>query len=82
MRRGVGKIRHLETGSLWIQTAVAAKRFELTKVDGKKNEADLMTKFVDRVTLARHLQALHMRISRTRPQSAPKALDGSTLHDH
>ena len=82
VRRGVGKIRHLETGSLWIQTAVAAKRFELTKIDGKKNEADLMTKFVDRVTLARHLQALHMRISRTRPQSAPKALDGSTLHDH
>ena len=79
VRRGVGKLRHLETGSLWVQAAVAAKRFILSKVDGKKNEADLMTKFVDRATLVRHLQALHLKMSRQRPESAPQALEH--LHD-
>ena len=80
VRRGVGKIRHLETGSLWVQAAVAAKRFALSKVDGTKNEADLMTKFIDRATLVRHLAALRLRVSKERPKSAPQALDGSALH--
>ena len=53
IRRGVGKIRHLETGSLWLQQAVAQKRFLVTKVDGKKNVADILTKPVDRTTLQR-----------------------------
>eukprot|EP00973_Karenia_brevis_P017389 2384178-Karenia_brevis.AAC.1 len=57
-KRGVGKIRHLETGALWIQSALANKRFSLSKVDGKKNVADILTKYVDKATLAKHLITL------------------------
>ena len=79
VRRGVGKVRHLETGALWVQAAIEAKRFEIGKVDGKKNTSDLMTKAVDRETLSRHLVALCMKISRTRPIEAPGAIEGSTI---
>jgi hypothetical protein len=40
-RRGCGKVRHLETPTLWVQKAVQDKRFTLHKVDGKRNPADL-----------------------------------------
>ena len=74
IRRGVGKIRHLETGSLWLQQAVAQKRFLVTKVDGKKNVADILTKPVDRTTLQRLLGALHFKMSQRRSDLLPKSL--------
>ena len=43
-RQGLGKLRHLDTHTLWVQQAVRAKRFEIRKVLGDKNPADLMTK--------------------------------------
>ena len=57
-RRGVGKARHLETGSLRLQAAVAAKCFAFSEPDGETNPPDLLTKFVDAGTLPRHLAAL------------------------
>ena len=33
-RKGLGRIRHLDTQSLWIQDAVRSKRVALTKVPG------------------------------------------------
>jgi len=43
-RQGLGKLRHLDTHTLWIQQAVRTKRVDLRKVDGEKNPADLLTK--------------------------------------
>ena len=43
-RQGLGKLRHLDTHTLWIQQAVRSKRFALHKIDGLKNPADLFTK--------------------------------------
>ena len=43
-RQGLGKLRHLDTHTLWVQQAVRARRFELRKVPGESNPADLMTK--------------------------------------
>ena len=74
VRRGVGKVRHLETGALWLQAAVSAKRFAVKKVDGKKNVADILTKYVDRETLTRHLVALNCRVSQVRSSALPNAL--------
>eukprot|EP00971_Amphidinium_carterae_P316995 6301827-Amphidinium_carterae.1 len=42
-RRGCGKIRHLQIPTLWLQSAVQRKLFEMTKVHGPENPADLMT---------------------------------------
>ena len=79
VRRGVGKVRHLETGSLWVQAAVAAGRFTLVKVDGYKNPPDIMTKHVDAVTLQRHLATLRLRVSHERPATAARSLVGGAL---
>ena len=43
-RQGLGKLRHLDTHTLWIQQAVRTKRVDLRKVDGERNPADLLTK--------------------------------------
>jgi hypothetical protein len=43
-RQGLGKLRHLDTHTLWIQQAVRTKRVDLRKVDGECNPADILTK--------------------------------------
>ena len=43
-RQGLGKLRHLDTHTLWIQQAVRSRRVDLRKVPGEANPADLLTK--------------------------------------
>ena len=43
-RVGIGKIKHLDVGWLWIQDLVKAGEVTLKKINGKVNPADLMTK--------------------------------------
>ena len=43
-RAGLGKLRHLETHTLWVQEKARAKAFQLRKVKGEANPADLFTK--------------------------------------
>ena len=43
-RRGLGKLRHIDTQCLWIQQKVRSKAIELRKVRGDLNPADLFTK--------------------------------------
>ena len=49
-RKGLGKIRHLHTQSLWVQDAVRDKRVFLDKVPGAYNPADMYTKHLDAQT--------------------------------
>ena len=46
-RKGVGKIRHLHTQSLWVQDKVYNKEVLVAKVPGKSNLADFGTKHLD-----------------------------------
>ena len=43
-RQGLGKVRHLDTHTLWIQQAVRSGQVDLRKVDGDVNPADVFTK--------------------------------------
>ena len=43
-RQGLGKLRHLDTHTLWIQQAVRTKAVDLRKIAGEVNPADLFTK--------------------------------------
>jgi len=45
-RQGLGKLRHLDTHSLWIQQAVRTGRIVVRKVKGTENPADLFTKHI------------------------------------
>ena len=43
-RRGVGRVRHLNTQVLWVQEAVARRELTFVKVTGIENPADMGTK--------------------------------------
>ena len=43
-RQGLGKVRHLDTHTLWVQQAVRVGRIDLRKISGESNPADLLTK--------------------------------------
>ena len=43
-REGVGRIRHLETKSLWVQKGLKEKKFQLMAVDTQNKAADIHTK--------------------------------------
>ena len=60
-RRGVGKIRHLETGALWLQQAVSQRKFLVSKIDGKINPADALTKYLAGDDLMANMKSLNWR---------------------
>ena len=70
-RRGLGKIRHLATADLWVQDKVRAGDFRLEKVAGSENVADILTKYVDRSTLQKHLASMGLRAETGRAELAP-----------
>ena len=71
-RKGLGKVRHLDVADLWIQDKLRAHELELHKVAGPSNPADMLTKYVDKNTIAKHLERLGMRFEGGRAESAPQ----------
>ena len=72
-RQGLWKLRHIDTRSLWIQQKLMANAFELRKVRGEVNPADLFTKHLsseERITNLMRL--LGLRFSGGRAETAPK----------
>ena len=61
-RRGVGKVRHLHVGTLWLQQAVHERRLRLQKQPGQENVADLGTKHLAAATLEHCIQLAGMRM--------------------
>ena len=57
-RRGLGKVRHMETGYLWLQDLVADKKLVVAKVKGTENPADLGTKHLKAEDIDKHLSRL------------------------
>ena len=47
MRRGVGRVRHLDARLLWLQQLCAEGVVQVRARPGEHNEADLGTKMVD-----------------------------------
>ena len=44
IRSGIGRVRHLEVKTLWVQAALRDGRFVLKKVPGTENPANVLTK--------------------------------------
>ena len=57
-RRGVGKVKHLETRTLWVQDQVERGRLKVKKIDGPSNTADVLTKYLPARTLTNLLRRL------------------------
>ena len=70
-RRGLGKIRHLHVADLWVQDRVKRGDFILTKVAGSDNPADILTKYVPRDVMAKHMTFMGIAPEDGRAASAP-----------
>ena len=70
-RRGLGKIRHLETADLWIQDKVKTTEIHLGKVDGKLNPADMLTKHISGPEIITNLSRLQVIPEEGRASIAP-----------
>ena len=68
---GLGKIRHLATADLWVQDRLRSGDFKLEKIAGSENASDILTKFVDRPTLLKHMATLGLRAEEGRAALAP-----------
>ena len=71
-RRGLGKVRHLAVSDMWIQDRLASGGFQISKVLGADNPADILTKAVDRACLEKHLSRLQLRCEEGRAESAAR----------
>ncbi len=76
-RQGLGKLRHLDTQTLWVQQAVRTGRVDLRKVLGERNPADLLTKHSLSRARLEMLVGLHgCRYLEGRAETAPKTRKG------
>ena len=78
-RQGLGKLRHLDTHTLWIQQAVRTKRVDLRKVDGECNPADILTKHsISRQRLESLIALYGCKYLGGRAESAPQLREGES----
>ena len=78
-RQGLGKLRHLDTHTLWIQQAVRTRRVDLRKVDGEANPADLLTKHsITRQKLENLVALFGCKYLGGRAESAPLVRKGDS----
>ena len=70
-RSGIGKVRHLATGQLWVQDRIRTKDFELYKVAGTDNPADMLTKHLARESLDKHVSFSGLIRTAGRADTAP-----------
>jgi hypothetical protein len=71
-RAGLGKLRHLETGYLWLQAAVKSKKLQVRKVLGTENPADLLTKHLSASDMWKNLERLSMNAESGRTGAVPQ----------
>ena len=71
-REGLGRIRHLDTKSLWLQQALRKRRLGLGKVLGNGNFLDLMTMHVDSKLLGEHVRCMGCEFAAGRAELAPQ----------
>ena len=78
-RQGLGKLRHLDTHTLWIQQAVRTGRVDLRKVPGEQNPADLLTKHSNsRQRLEELVKLFGCRYLGGRAPNAPQVRQGES----
>ena len=63
LRKGAGKIKHLEVRQLWCQAMVEKYNIEVLKIPRKMNLADALTHAVPRRSMDLFLEAVNVYIS-------------------
>ena len=71
-RKGLGKVRHLDTNLLWVQDKVKSGELIIVKVFGERNPADLLTKHLDHTKIMEFVGATGCTVCGGRADSAPR----------
>ena len=71
-RKGLGKIKHLETRTLWVQDKVDEGTVKVKKINGDQNTADILTKYLSSLKLRALLANLPVTESEGRHPLAPQ----------
>jgi len=59
-RRGAGRIRHIQTPTLWIQQLVSSRQMSLRKIKGTSHTPDMLTKHMTAARIQQFLSQLSM----------------------
>ena len=70
-RRGLGQVRHMAVHYLWVQERVKNGDITLSKVWGKQNPADLLTKHLDFNTIQQYMSLFGLQFRAGRSHEAP-----------
>ena len=76
-REGLGRVRHVDVGILWLQQRVLREQLEIRKVDGKTNPADGMTKHVTSKAMRSYEAQLGMEARAGRGDQATRVHKGA-----
>ena len=68
---GIGRVRHLAVGQLWVQERLCNGRVALFKASGPTKPADLLAKHLPAPSVNAHLATLQLQPEQGRPASAP-----------
>ncbi len=71
-RKGIGRVRHLDTNLLWVQDKMRDGTLNIIKVLGDNNPADLMTKHLENKTMIKHVAYINCSFEDGRAESAPR----------
>ena len=72
LRRGLGKVRHIETNTFWIQDRVRRGDIVVEKIGGKDNISDALTKEAGSESLITHMRGCNLHIQNGRHELAPE----------
>ena len=65
-----GRCRHIRVQYLWIQEKIKLGELRISKVHGKENPADLMTKGLNGEEIAKHMKCLGFRVTSGRAEKS------------
>ena len=57
MRRGLGKVRHIDVTQLWLQEKTSSGDIKVLKVKSSENKSDLLTKHSNHEAIMTHMKA-------------------------
>ncbi|CAK0830015.1 unnamed protein product [Prorocentrum cordatum] len=66
-RRGVGKLKHVQTRYLWVQERIVMQHLELGKIGTAENRSDLLTKPLGRKEIDVHMKGINQEYRSGRP---------------
>ena len=71
-RRGMGRVKHIETRCLWVQDLISSGKLRVRKVPGETNIADLLTKFLTAAKLQQLMAMMPADFEQGRSRAIPE----------